>query len=427
MTLKATDLMRKEWESVNQFTMLNGTTSLVANISTSGLIDRVSVLGCSSTVLPYIKPDLFNVFQDSIVKKAALGFVDYALEARATLSQAMIGAAAAQGIFDPMDYLNVIKDSFALHKLRGIDSLGNIQRMAGISLPDTLANSLGLVSTLASLQESFATRAMAGLKTYEDMMATMAPYASLNIAQRASTSLLGLNSIQESMGFRASAIQQTVRTIQDMRLAGVPESVAKAIEQLQSSGMFSKTIEALNHDNMFAQAMKSFNALDYSGQSLYDISDYELSESITLIENSSDDNFLDMFTNLHPTIRAIFLFCFLQIIMPQLNNICSSLMMPAIDKAIGSAKLNTDQVRAIKKTPLQGIDTENIRFITRNDVKLRTKPAAHSEVLDVLVIGQIFQVVNKKRGWAEIVYYCDDGQMCRGWVLTTYTAKFKNR
>lgn len=427
MTIGATDLMRKEWEYMNQFSRLNETAALIskANLSTYGLFDKASVFGASSALQKHIESmGSYKFIQDSIARKATLGLAGYDFGHRSALSQVGIGR-IAQKAFESMNSLNVIKDSLALHKLRQFDSLSNIQKMMGTSLIGSMQKSMESVVGLAHIRESISAKALAGLRTHEDMIKTLGINTSLTLAQKASVSLLGLNSIQEAVGFRTSAIQQAMKTMQHMKLFEAPESITKTIGQLQSSGMFSKTIEALNRDNVFAQAMESFNVSGYSGQFAYDISDYELSENIALIENSGEDNFLDIFIKLHPNTKAIILFIFLQIFMPQFNNICSNLMMPSIERAIGSGKLNTDQVRAIKKTPLQDIDTENVRFITRNDVKVRTKPNTHSEVLDVLVIGQVFQVVNTKRGWAKIVYSCDDEQMCRGWVLTTYTSKFK--
>jgi uncharacterized protein YgiM (DUF1202 family) len=73
----------------------------------------------------------------------------------------------------------------------------------------------------------------------------------------------------------------------------------------------------------------------------------------------------------------------------------------------------------------QGIDIENLRFVTRNNVKLRAKASTKSEVLDELVIGQVVTVLSKKKNWAEVVYQYDDGPALHGWILTTYTAKFK--
>ncbi len=235
-----------------------------------------------------------------------------------------------------------------------------------------------------------------------------------------------LNAIQETLGFSSSAVQQAMKTVKQMRLFEESESVAKAIKQMDSLGALAKSIQALNQKDCFARAVKSFNAMHYQPQFGFSIPDFELSESIALIESATESDFADIFTKLSPRIQGILIFIFYRILFPIALGVAGNLMTPYFEKAIKSEKLPTSQVRVIKKTPFQYVDASILRFVLSNDVKLRAKPSTRSEVLDVLGIGQVITVLERKKGWAEVIYENDDGQTCQGWIMTRYTAKFKN-
>lgn len=423
MTLSATEMMQRELERMNQ---LKGVHDSVAafntRISSFDMLSKLSMFETSSAVQrAFESVSLLGPLQDFITRNATSRLFDYDLGLGKLAN--LNFSSAAQRALESMGSINVIKDSLAMQKLHSIGILGDIQRHQEIA--QSVERFLKPIPGLDAIRESITVRATAGLGVYEEIQKAMRPYSSLDMAAKASMSLLELNSIQDAVGFRASAIQQAMKTMNHVGLFERLEPFQNTISQMQSLGVLTKSFQALNRDNIFAQAVTSFNAMTYQMHFEPSISDAELSECINLIETTPETAFIDIFPKLHPYLQAVLIFLFKTVLLGIVIGISGNLLTPYAEKMLKSGKLTTDQIRAAKKTPLQDVDTANLRFIFRNGVKLRAKPSTRSEILDVLVAGQVVSVIDRKKNWAEVVYSNDEGQACRGWVMTTYTAKFK--
>ena len=403
-----TEILQREMEYMNRFKSI---------AKAYEPINCASMLAASSSVQNITGAmDSLKYIQDSITARASLGVTDYAFGG--SLTAFPIGSAVQKSL-ESINLQNIVKDSLALHKINQPDFFSDFQKRVGSSISSSFQ------TVMDNIKESISVTAAEALRRFDEVQKSIIP---LNIAQQTTSSLLGLNSIQEAIGFRTSAIQKTMQTMQHMKIFADTKAITKVISQMQFSGVLEKSLSALNTERLFAQAIDSFNSASYLSDFEANISDFELSESISLIENAGETNFLDVFTKINPIVKWIILFLLLQILVPQINDIISAkLAMPYIDRMLKSGKMNTEQVRSVQNVPLPDIDTSNLRFITRTGEKLRAKPNNRSEVLDELAIGQVFQVIQKKKSWAEIAYSCEGERMCRGWILTTYTARFKNK
>lgn len=402
----ATEIMQREMEYMNRYKNI---------IDPYDFYNKTSMRTVSNSVQNLLQTDSFRFIQDSIRAQELLKISDYNFGG--SLASLQIGS-TAQRASESINLQNIIKDSFALHKINQPDFLGSIQRQLESSISSSFQTVLG------NIKESISVTAAEALRRFDEVQKSNIPQS---IAQQTASSLLGLNSMQEAIGFRTSAIQQAMQTIQHMNIFADTESITKVISQMQLSGVLEKSMSVLNNEHLFAQAIGVFNSTSYLKDFDENISEDDLSESISIIEKANKDSFFDSFSKLNPQAQAIIIAIFLHFILPMVISIYSNLITPSVERALKSEKMNTEQVRAVKYASLPDIDTSNLRFITRNGEKLRANPSTRSEVLGELVIGQVFQVVKKKKGWAEIVYFCEDEQLCRGWILTTYTVKFKNK
>lgn len=417
VTSTATEILQQEWEKTKLAGLqCSAATSLKACITAYDFQPQSSLVSATNAVQKAIESlDLQRHFNDSITHKIGRSLSDYDFG----FKKIDLGPVAQS-----ISTLNLFKESLAMRKLAHMDlwaDSGKYQEVAR-----SVHRMLKPLQGLDTISDSLAAQTTSRFDAIAEWQKSMERYSAVNVAQKASMSLLGVSVLQETMGFKASAVQQAVKTIKHMRLFEESGSIAKAISQMDSLGALAKSIHALNHEDFFARAIDSINAMSYEPQYEPDISDMELAVNIQLINNSNESTFLEVFNNLNPFVKLLIVFVFLHIVMPQLNNAFSSLYTtPIVEQFLKSRKLNTEEVRTIKKAPLLDVDVSRLRFVFKNDVKLRAKPSTSSEVLDVLVIGQVITVLERKKGWAEIAYVNDDDQTCQGWIMTRYTAKFK--
>lgn len=146
-----------------------------------------------------------------------------------------------------------------------------------------------------------------------------------------------------------------------------------------------------------------------------------------LDEVDGGKSFVNVFRNLPPLVQAIFFYLLINVFLAQVNSISANLLTPVVENYLESiVASDRDKIKAIKKIPSsQGnVDTDGLRFITGNNVRLRIKPSTNSEIIDELVLGQVVTVLSKNRNWIEVMYEYEDGESISGWVFTRYTANF---
>ncbi len=154
----------------------------------------------------------------------------------------------------------------------------------------------------------------------------------------------------------------------------------------------------------------------------------ELEKSCSQLEKVDGGNsFVNVFRNLPPFVQAIFYYILINVFLAQVNSISANLLTPIVENYLESiVASDREKVKGIKKIPLSigSVDTDGLRFITGNNVRLRINPSTNSEIIDGLVLGQVVTVLSKKRNWIEVMYEYENGESISGWVFTRYTAKF---
>ena len=154
----------------------------------------------------------------------------------------------------------------------------------------------------------------------------------------------------------------------------------------------------------------------------------ELEQSCSKLQKVDGGNsFVNVFRNLPPFVQAIFYYILINVFLAQVNSISANLLTPIVENYLESiVASDREKVKGIKKIPLSlgSVDTDGLRFITGNNVRLRINPSTNSEIIDELVLGQVVTVLSKNRNWIEVMYEYENGESISGWVFTRYTAKF---
>jgi len=151
----------------------------------------------------------------------------------------------------------------------------------------------------------------------------------------------------------------------------------------------------------------------------------EIEAKLLSVENRAD--FFSVFSNFPPFIQAIFFYFLIHIFIPQVNSISANLLTPIVESFLeNNDSPNRYKIKEIKSLslPLQDVNTSDLRFITGDNVRLRAYHSTNSKILDELTLGQVVNVLSKRRNWIEVMYEYGDDESLSGWVFTRYTAKF---
>lgn len=121
----------------------------------------------------------------------------------------------------------------------------------------------------------------------------------------------------------------------------------------------------------------------------------------------------------------------LYFLLPYFIGILSTLTTPYYSNFL-SPESNTNRqeiVKKIKKHTLENFQFSGIhsfRFVKANVLNVRKKPTIKSEKIDELYLGQVVQIIQKKRNWTFIEYLdTATAEICSGWVFTRYLERFK--
>lgn len=177
----ATEILQREMENMNRYKNI---------FDPYDLHNKASILAVSNPVQNLLQTDSYRLIQDSIRAQELLRISDYNFGG--SLASLQIGS-TAQRALESINLQNIVKDSFALHKINQPDFLGSIQRQIESSITSSFQTVLG------SIKESISVTAAEALRRFDEVQKSIIPQ---NIAQQTASSLLGLNSIQETIGFR---------------------------------------------------------------------------------------------------------------------------------------------------------------------------------------------------------------------------------
>jgi hypothetical protein len=154
----------------------------------------------------------------------------------------------------------------------------------------------------------------------------------------------------------------------------------------------------------------------------------DFSDSCQQLCNAKDSqSFIKIFKSLPLGIQLFLVIFFTQIFLPQVNSISATLLTPIVESYLSDSESpNREKIKDIKRLPqiLDEVTTDNIRFITANNIRLRENPSTKSDILDEIALGQVVTVLSKRRNWIEIMYEYEHGETMHGWVFARYTAKF---
>jgi hypothetical protein len=121
----------------------------------------------------------------------------------------------------------------------------------------------------------------------------------------------------------------------------------------------------------------------------------------------------------------------LYFLLPYFIGILSTLTSPYYSNIISPESSSNRQVivKKIKKQTIANFEFTEIssfRFVKADILNVRTKPTIKSEKIDELYLGQVVQIIKKKRNWSFVEYLdASIGEIYSGWVFTRYLERFK--
>ena len=262
--------------------------------------------------------------------------------------------------------------------------------------------------------------------------------------------LLSFSSHQTAMGkamaaiARPSAINKALlsfsshKTVMDKSMAAIarPSAIDKALQSITTNQVFLEhaiigfakaSAVILSKPSYLSEMAEIVSSIDFN---TIDVSSFE--ECLEKAEDEfsseeSKDNFVNVFSNLHPLIQALLFYFLIHVFMPQVNSISANLLTPMVESYLDdNERSDRQKIKEIKNIPLplKDVNTDDLRFITGNNVHLRASPSTNSEVYDELILGQVVTVLSKQKNWIEVVCEYKNGESMSGWVFTRYTAKF---
>lgn len=352
------------------------------------------------------------------------------------------------------EYMNSIYNSMnSWHLMRSLEP--SIRAMHYF---DSIQRTTELMNSTRTIQTAFAS-----IKAEDSVQRMMKSLDFTDSIQKAISSLNYTDSIQRMMRSvdQTGTLQAALASIKSedsvqrmMKSLDFANSIQKAISSLthtdsihriMESANYSKTINSITHSQDFSGQMQSVSAFlarpsileqligaNRSWEDLahepFRIDENEFAQSISPLGGAkSEKEFVSSFLKIPPVIQAIIIFFFLQVFVPQVNNVISQALNPYIQKVIATSnKTNKEIVKEVKKVPASsfGIDVSRFRFITGSNVRLRQDKSTDSPVIDELDIGQIVEVVSKKKNWIQVKVIYEE-EVLTGWVFTRYTEKFK--
>ncbi|MCB2425386.1 SH3 domain-containing protein, partial [Methylophaga pinxianii] len=229
---------------------------------------------------------------------------------------------------------------------------------------------------------------------------------------------------------QTSTFRKAIESInsQQMGINSALGSIANFLEMDDMLSSFaSSSARILNDHSALSTIFASMERADFSSFNFENIEN-ELTTAANEFKKAENVSSLaTKFTALPPLFQAIFFYILFHVLQPILTNISANLLTPVVESYLQDNNLaDREKVKQIKEIPLyiNDVNTEGLRFITANNVRLRSKPSTKSEILDELVLGQIVTILSKDRNWIEVTYTYGDGEVMSGWVFTRYTAKF---
>ncbi len=294
--------------------------------------------------------------------------------------------------------------------------------LSSIQVPDMSA----LLGATAQYEDMFS------LTQVPDMSALLdaaAPYKDMLLSSQVPgmSALLGATAQYENM---FSSIK--VPDMSALLDAAVPyKNMFSSITAMDKLFETTEKLEAL-YNPKISSVMDSYNDLVFDRAEL-ERALSEVAHSCVQLPVSTGDNgennnssSLVVFNELPFYIKIFLFWVFMQVLTPQVNSISANLLTPHVQRYLGSSDASRREiVNNIQKLSVQSVDTNGLRFVTANNVRLREYASTKSQIMDELVLGQIVTVLSKKRNWIEIEYGYQDEEKMHGWVFTSYTARFK--
>jgi hypothetical protein len=129
---------------------------------------------------------------------------------------------------------------------------------------------------------------------------------------------------------------------------------------------------------------------------------------------------LDDAASQHPVLAKIIIF----ILLPIIINIYTSKYFT--ESTVTNHNFLVKQIKKeVQKKPYDRALINQFRFVSSNTLNVRSKDSTKSKIIGNLYLGDIVQIVEKKKNWSLVKHTDKDAEVIiSGWVFTRYIQKF---
>jgi hypothetical protein len=284
-----------------------------------------------------------------------------------------------------------------------MNAVSQIQKTYGIS--STLADTISNLNKVYGGNSALMNAASQIQKTYGISSTLADTISNLNKVYGGNSALMNaVSQIQKTYGI-SSTLADTISNLN--KVYGGNNSLIDAIYQMQ---------ETINSDSEF-------------NEGCYENDIYQTRLEATLASISTEDNesAVSHFKLLPKYIQIILLGFLLHIVYPYIVSISANLLTPYVEEIIKKEWSDKKKLSQLKNTDINSLTwmSSDLRFISADNVKLRSAPTIKSEVVELLSLGQVVVFIEKQRNWTFVVVHFENGETASGWIFTRYVARFK--
>ena len=300
--------------------------------------------------------------------------------------------------------------------LKAFDQAGTTQKAFGSMTNSFAEKAMETMSMVTATQNAIDSMEM-NINTKKTIELMSKNYALE--AERAAMQSMSLSSVAQRVMDSMKMNINMQKTIELMSKNYALEAEHEAMQSMSLSNAAQKVMDSLINNEAFYRSIASLaqptycesaicilneNFSNYSSNVSYEDIHFNidaLEDDIKELSGAENQKiFSDIFAKIPFNVQMIIIFIFMQIILPHINNISANLMTPYVDKyLLSSSATDKDKIKEISKIKLDNpvLEVNKLRFITRNNVILRSGPSTKTEILDELCLGQVVTVLSKKR------------------------------
>ncbi|CAD6878421.1 hypothetical protein [Methylomonas albis] len=319
-----------------------------------------------------------------------------------------------------MDAFSQIQKTYNINSTL-VDTISRMHKAYGGN--SAMTNAVSQIQKTYNINSTLADTISRMNKAYGGNSALMDAVSQMQKTYNINSSLIDtINRMNKAYGGN-SALMDAVSQIQ--KTYNINSSLVDTISRMHKAyASNSSLIDAIY------QMQEAINASSEFNESSFENDIYQTQFDATLASIAAEDNesAVSHFKLLPKYIQIILLIFLMQILLPVIVSISANLLTPYVEEIIKTERSDKEKLSQLKNIDVSSLTwmSDDLRFISADNVKLRSAPNIKSEIVELLSLGQVVVFIEKQRNWTFVVVHFDNGESASGWIFTRYVARFKN-